>query len=303
MYHERNTRQAAALTLTSPAVSGVNACGDDTSDTTAAESGTTAAVITTLVPVDTIAAPADRTTAPADTTASSGEATASAAFCASYFGLTQQFDSDAPDPAAVAELLRQLEAVIPAELADHCAVLVESINTGLGGDESVFESDALFEATTATDASVFEHCVFDTRIDITAVDWAFGGVPLVVPAGHVAFRVTNAGNEMHEMLIARKIEGATQSWEENAQIATAGEDDSALDGIVEEVTHAWIPTSDTAGIAYADLMPGEYVAVCALPVGTNHGMSDEEWQALASPPFEAHWMHGMLQPFTVVEPC
>jgi hypothetical protein len=30
-------------------------------------------------------------------------------------------------------------------------------------------------------------------------------------------------------------------------------------------------------------------------------MSDEEWQALASPPFEAHWMHGMLQLFTVVE--
>jgi hypothetical protein len=220
--------------------------------------------------------------------------------CAPFFGISEQFDSDAPDPATVTELLGDLEAAIPAELADPGAVLVESVTAGLGGDMAVFESDEFLEALSATEAWIFEHCAFDTRIDVTAVDWAFGGIPLEVPAGHVAFRVTNAGGEMHEMGILRRIDGATQNWDEIAQIATDG-DESALEGIAEWVAHAWIPDSDTSAIAYADLTPGEYAAICAMPVGTNHEMSDEDWEALAVPGYEAHWMHGMLQPFTVVE--
>jgi hypothetical protein len=302
MYHGRNTHEAAAFTLTSLAVSGLVACGDDdASDTTAAAADTTAAATTTVAPVDTIAAAADTTTAPADTTATSGDETTSAAFCDPCFGITEQFNSDAPDPATVTELLGQLEAAIPTELADHGAVLVDSVTTGLGGDMSVFESDEFNEAISAANAWVFEHCAFDTRIDVTAVDWAFGGVPLEVPAGHVA--VSRHERGQRDARDAHRAQGRRRDPKlgRDRPDRHRKEDDSALDGIVEEVTHAWIPTSDTAGIAFADLTPGEYVAVCALPVGTNHGMSDEEWQALASPGYEAHWMHGMLQPFTVVE--
>src|SRR5262245_15412074 len=84
-------------------------------------------------------------------------------FCAPFFGIADQFNSDAPDPAAVTALLGDLEAAIPAELADPGAVLVESVTAGLGGDMSVFESDDFFEAVTAADAWAFEHCAFDTR--------------------------------------------------------------------------------------------------------------------------------------------
>ena len=149
----------------------------------------------------------------------------------------------------------------------------------------------------------FDNCSFDAKVDVAAVDWAFGGIPLELPAGSAAFRVTNIGEEMHEMGILRRLDGVTLSWDEILPIVAESflnETDEA-DQYVEWVGHAWVPTSENSVVAFAELVPGDYAAFCMVPVGTNQDMSEEDMEALAGPGYEAHWQHGMLQEFTVVD--
>ena len=42
-------------------------------------------------------------------------------------------------------------------------------------------------------------------------------------------------------------------------------------------------------------------AFCMVPIGTNQDMSEQDMEELAVPGYEAHWQHGMLQEFTVIE--
>ena len=94
---------------------------------------------------------------------------------------------------------------------------------------------------------------------------------------------------------------ATEEVVATVAMATVEETDEAMQ-YVEWVGHAWIPGEGSSSVAYLDLVPGEYAAFCMLPVGTNHDMTDEDMEALASEAdYEPHWQHGMLQEFTVVE--
>ena len=157
-------------------------------------------------------------------------------------------------------------------------------------------------AVSSLDNWTFDNCSFDAKVDVAAVDWAFGGIPLELTEGSAAFRVTNIGDEMHEMGILRKVDGVTLSWDEIVPIVAESflnETDEA-DQYVEWVGHAWVPTSENAAVAYADLPPGDYAAFCMLPIGTTQDMAEEDMEALAGPDHEAHWQHGMLQEFTVV---
>ncbi len=70
---------------------------------------------------------------------------------------------------------------------------------------------------------------------------------------------------------------------------------------VEWVGHAWSPNGDTTGFAFVNLEPGEYAAICFMPIGSMQDMTEDEVFARAGPDSDAHWQHGMLQEFTVVE--
>jgi len=76
------------------------------------------------------------------------------------------------------------------------------------------------------------------------------------------------------------------------------------------VGDAFSPNADTPGVVVADLEPGDYAAVCFVPVGSMQS-DGEGGEATAGTdaggpdttsvdPADAHFMHGMLQEFTVV---
>jgi hypothetical protein len=222
------------------------------------------------------------------------------AFCAPYVGIVTQFSAEAPDPAAVEGFVAEAEATQPDEIAEPFGILLTAVESALAGDESGFESAEFGTALSVVDGWVFDNCAFDNKVDVVAVDWAFGGIPLEMPAGHAVFRLSNVGTEYHEMGIIRRLEGTTQSWDEIAHLLLT--DEEAAGELVEWVGHAWAPNADTAGVAYVDLEPGEYAAFCAVPIGSLQSIPEEELEGTwGSPDADRHFMHGMLQEFTVVE--
>jgi hypothetical protein len=227
------------------------------------------------------------------------------AFCADYQGtLAQFFAEDGPDPELAAAGLAAMAESAPADIAGDVTVVVDGATAELGGDGEATSTPEFGIALSALDNWSFDNCTFDSKVDVTAVDWAFGGIPLEIPAGRAAFRVTNDGTEMHEMGILRRLDGVTESWDEIIPIVSQSfleESDAAME-YVEWVGHAWIPSEGSSSVAYLDLSPGEYAAFCMLPVGTHHDMTDEEMESMvAGPDYAPHWEHGMLQEFTVVD--
>ena len=225
------------------------------------------------------------------------------AFCTDYLGTLEQFLADEPDAELAAAGVAAMRESAPPEIAGAATAVVDAATAELGGDPEATGTPEFGAALSDLDNWTFDNCSFDAKVDVAAVDWAYGGIPLELPAGSVAFRVTNIGEEMHEMGILRKLDGVTQSWDEIIPIVAESflnETDEA-EQYVEWVGHAWVPTSENSAVAYVDLVPGEYAAFCMLPIGTNQDMSEQDMEALTGPGYEAHWQHGMVQEFTVVE--
>jgi hypothetical protein len=124
-----------------------------------------------------------------------------------------------------------------------------------------------------------EACGFET-VDVSMVDYAYEGVPETIPAGTVAFNVTNDGAEEHEMLLIKKADGVAESFEEIAQLP---EEES--ESLVEFKGAAFAPPGESSA-TLAELTPGDYAMICFIPVG---GGED-------GPP---HFTEGMLAEFTV----
>jgi hypothetical protein len=108
------------------------------------------------------------------------------ALCAPYQAINAAFAGE-PDPAAVEELLVEAESVVPEEMADTLGVMTEAVRTIFEtGDFAVFETPEVTEAKSAMDLWVFESCSFDTKLEVAASEYAFGGLPEELPAGSVA---------------------------------------------------------------------------------------------------------------------
>ena len=211
------------------------------------------------------------------------------ALCAPYQAINAAFAGE-PDPAAVEELLVEAESVVPEELADTLGVLTEAVRTIFEtGDFAVFETPEVIEAKSTMDLWVFESCFFDTKLEVAASEYAFGGLPEELPAGSVAIAMHNNGEEVHEIVVLRKLEETTESWDE---VLALPEDE--MMSKAEFVGVAFAPVPDSVGVLTADLVPGEYIALCFIPEGSVAG-------AEGSTPPEAmpHFMHGMRHEFTV----
>jgi hypothetical protein len=163
-----------------------------------------------------------------------------------------------------------------AAMAGELNDIVQALNEG---DATDFDSDATFETYSEFVDGAVGACEFET-VAVTGVDYAFEGVPATIPAGTVAFGFTNEGEEEHEMILVKKAEGVTQSFEE---IANLPEEES--ESLVEFKSATFAPPGGESS-TLADLDAGEYAMFCFIPVG---GAED-------GPP---HFTQGMLQEFTV----
>lgn len=179
--------------------------------------------------------------------------------------------------------LQEVQDTSPEEVTEAVLTVVEGAQEALEtGDDSVFESDEFTAADEEIDQFVLGNCDLE-RIDVTAVDYAFEGVPETVPAGTVGFNVTNEGEELHEFIIVRlkdpsaNIEDLIQLPEKEAQKQ------------IENVGFLFAPPGGTDGQPL-ELEPGTYGYVCFIPVGTTLEQEGD------GPP---HAFEGIVGQFTV----
>jgi hypothetical protein len=250
---------ALALTL------GAAACGDDDDDGGSA------------------------TTAPSEGESAAGGDTE--AFCSGLVDFnsaalsTDLDETSSPEDieAAAAELgplFTSMAENAPDELADAIEELTPAIDDLEAGDATAFNADATFETYLGLVSQATETCEFDS-VAVSGVDYAFEGVPATIEAGTVAFEFTNESDaEDHEMVVFRKEEGDTRSAEELLNDPAVQET-----GPGEFVAAAFAPPG-AEGAALAELESGDYIMVCAIPVG---GAED-------GPP---HFTQGMVAEFSV----
>jgi hypothetical protein len=164
------------------------------------------------------------------------------------------------------------------QIAEQTDTLVE-IATASVDDPSGFEAEEGQQAFSEIGGIVHEGCGYAQQ-DVTGVEYEFQGIPDTLDAGTTSFSFTNGGSEEHEMVMFRKVDGETRSFEE---LLALPEDQA--ESAVEFQTATFSPIGETT-YAIADLAPGEYATVCFIPVG---GAED-------GPP---HFTRGMISEFSV----
>jgi hypothetical protein len=214
----------------------------------------------------------------------SGDAVDLAAYCEGEVRLEQVASAQDPlaDPVAAAEAIlavaEDVRPLAPEEVAPQFDTAMEAMRgVAGGGDPSAFDT----VDTTDIHAYDLDNCGWATS-DVTMQEFAFVGVEDEYEAGAHSFELTNDGGEAHVLVVVRKAEGVTKTWDE---ILAEGEESTSY----EQVTAGFAPPGAT-GYAVADLAPGEYLALCPIPEGTT---------ATAEGSGPPHFVHGMRHEFTV----
>jgi len=310
----RLNKNLATIVLVAGAAGLFAGCGDD-DDSTAGAANTAENTVdhTAHTPATTAAAPtttADETpdTTPAttpDTTAAAPATVAPTtvddggdtpqgdlgAFCTAYTEISMLM-SMGPDPAAIAANAEIVKASAPAEITAEANVMTDAVGAVLasnGEDFSAMETPEFAAAQGTVDPFVFANCEFDTKVEAVGVDFAFNGLPETIEGGRVALLFTNEGAEAHEIVIMRRNDGVTESFED-----LLGLPEEEAMGKVTPVGGAFAATTGATGLLIGDFAPGDYIALCFVPVGTT--MHDGEFTEGTGAP---HFTHGMQQEFTV----
>jgi hypothetical protein len=184
-------------------------------------------------------------------------------------------------------IIETSERTAPAEIADDVAVMANASRTAIaqGSPDALYEPEPM-EAESRVISWAVENCGYQV-ISITGVDYAYELDTTEVDGGVTILEFSNEGEELHEMIVFRKTDGVTESFEE---ILAMDEGHPALDEeMVEFVTAAYGPPGYRTA-AFVDLEPGEYAVACFIPVGST--LESEG----AGP---RHLVEGMLSTFTV----
>jgi hypothetical protein len=246
--------------------------------------------------------PPDASAAPDVPVPTAGEAASpeAAAFCEAYLGVEAAGSSE--DPAAIEPAIGAAMEAAPADAAPLLEALVTAFQTsGPEGPEFEAAYGPLLEWLEA-------NCGY-AQLNLTASEYAIGGLPTELSAGTYMVSYANIGEEVHEFLVLRFNDDATLTAEE--LIALPQEEAE------QHITFAGAAFAfpDDVGHAIVNLEPGRYVAVCFLPEGATpevfqemmmegeSGSSEPPADASAPPSEEqgppSHASHGMVQEFTV----
>lgn len=189
------------------------------------------------------------------------------------------------DIMAVGEQLSPLTEAMVADAPDDLSGVAEEVDAAVQslneGDAAAFNADPVVAAYGDLVSGASDSCGFE-QVAVTAVDYAFEGVPESLEAGTTSFTMTNEGEEPHEMLIFRKVDGVTESFE---AIFSGSQEES--EGKIEFAAATGAEPGDE-GSTLSDLEAGDYAMVCFVPVGAP-AVED-------GPP---HATQGMIQEFTV----
>ena len=208
-----------------------------------------------------------------------------------------ELDPDLPEDEANAaaadwvttELQPLVEAVVaeaPPEIEDDLLTQAAAVDQAAAtGDFSSFGGPEVDAAEVRTHAFDVESCGWQVQ-DVNATEYSFGDIPPTVGAGPTSFELINDGAELHEMVLARKNPGVTETVEELAALP-----DEEAQAKVTTVGSVYTDP-DTQDYVVVDLEAGDYVMLCFVPMG----MTSEDDVPPDSAP---HYTEGMLAEFTV----
>jgi hypothetical protein len=136
-------------------------------------------------------------------------------------------------------------------------------------------------------------------ITVTARDYLFEGLPTSVPAG-TSLTLTNAGTELHELIVVRKNDGVTQTWDELIALPE-GESDQYVTflGVLIADPGADGASPEDGSTSILLDTEGDYLAICFIPEGMTsmaQAMASPDPGASFGPP---HFLLGMRQEFAV----
>jgi hypothetical protein len=190
------------------------------------------------------------------------------------------------DPSVIPGLLDDVENSPPEEIAEVVAEFVPQVRGAVESqDPAVFESEEFQAADEELDAYVAADCGYES-FSVSAVDYAFEGLPESVPAGNVTFDWTNDGGEVHEMLLVKLLD-------ESVTVDDLMEmSDKDAQGKLQFIGAVFGPPT-TEDVETYPLEAGKYLAVCFVPVGAT------DMEALNKADGPPHIAEGMSAEFTV----
>lgn len=130
--------------------------------------------------------------------------------------------------------------------------------------QKFFESEAGFQAIQQLDGYVFANCP-GQKVEATATDYEFAGIPATLPAGSTNIELTNrAPKENHELVIF-KLNAEGEKVDPGKFVTMPqGKAQKLVDG--QGTAFVFAPAGQTS-YALTDLTPGKYVYACFLPQG------------------------------------
>jgi hypothetical protein len=187
--------------------------------------------------------------------------------------------------ATVRQQLHDVEDSAPPEVADDVETGSTFFYDFLTFSElSVFEDPEYQRADDDLDDYRLAECGYP-HVEATGADFAYEGFPATVPAGVVAFTVTNEGDEQHEMVVTRIDDDVTTSF---AEVLALPEDQAS--SMTTTVGRLFPLLPGAAESTFIRMDPGRYGVACYLSQGTTE---DTEG---SGPP---HHSLGMVAEFTV----
>lgn len=188
------------------------------------------------------------------------QASAPRAFCDAIIAFTNAANSG-DDPSRP---LQTFVTTSPADLRTEVdAFAAAARKAAAARSESAFLAGDFRVRANRIQGDVAKRCNFSV-VDVRGGEYRFNGLADRLPAGRTAIHLTNAGHQVHELLLYRRAPGTHGDL-----VTVLAHNPHADDGrlIPLGATLPVTPGNDT--YLTADLTPGDYIAVCFVRDGTH----------------------------------
>ena len=194
--------------------------------------------------------------------------------------------------------MRLFRPLAPALLLLIVAACSGGAGTSPSGEPSAAPSAAPSEAPSSAPSAEPSASADATRVDVVGTDYAFSEFGPEFD-GPVTFAFRNEGQDLHEMIVVRKKDGVTESFQE---ILALPEEDAFTKVDFVGVTMA--ESGQTAPDMVTASAPGAYLMVCFIPQGTTTIPSQDP--TASGPPVglgdgPPHFTLGMLREFSIAQ--
>jgi hypothetical protein len=190
---------------------------------------------------------------------------------------------------ALDQALSGAESTAPSEIAADVQSIAGIFRSAAQSGQDPFGNPTFQQNLAVIDQYRYNSCGY-TQLDVTGVEYEFQGLPKTVPAGRVAFRFTDTGAELHELLVFR-----VKGKDSVKKIVGLSEKEQRKKG--EQLGGTFAMQGQTS-YAFVDMTkPGRYGVVCHLPVGsTSEEAIEESGKAHDA---KSHAQEGMYATITV----